>query len=127
VHAIADDNHVHLLMTRTPMTGYQGHAILGRRYVHTSNCRYIAAELCGRQAQSQPGAGDRYLLACYRYIELTRSRAAMVRNPADYCWSSHRPNAYGEWSKQLNPTEPTPLGETPETRLSSYRETIRGA
>ncbi len=34
--------------------------------------------------------GERYVLACHRYIELNPVRASMVALPAAYEWSSHR-------------------------------------
>jgi hypothetical protein len=37
-----------------------------------------------------PHAGENYLLACQRYIELNPVRAAMVAHPAEYRWSSYR-------------------------------------
>ena len=33
---------------------------------------------------------EKYLLACCRYIELNPVRAGMVREPAEYTWSSYR-------------------------------------
>ena len=38
---------------------------------------------------------ERYLVVCYRYIELNPVRANMVNDPADYKWSSYRCNALG--------------------------------
>ncbi len=39
---------------------------------------------------------ERYFLTCMRYIELNAVRAAMVAEPEDYRWSSHRRHALGE-------------------------------
>lgn len=36
---------------------------------------------------------ERYLLTCYRYIELNPVRAAMVADSGNYAWSSYRANA----------------------------------
>lgn len=126
VHAyVLMTNHVHLLVTPDTDDGISRvMQSLGRRYVQYFNYRYRRSGTLweGRHKASLVQA-DRYLIACYRYIELNPVRAAMVRNPADYCWSSHRANAYGEWSKQLTPHgDYLALGETPETRLSSYRK-----
>jgi hypothetical protein len=38
---------------------------------------------------------ERYVLTCYRYIELNPVRVGMVSDPADYRWSSYRRNAEG--------------------------------
>lgn len=38
---------------------------------------------------------ERYLLTCYRYIELNPVRAQMVRHPRQYPWSSYRWHAQG--------------------------------
>jgi hypothetical protein len=39
---------------------------------------------------------DRYLLACYRYIELNPVRADVVGRPEDYPYSSYHANALGK-------------------------------
>jgi putative transposase len=36
------------------------------------------------------GLGQRYVLACYRYIEMKPVRAEMVEHPAQDRWSSYR-------------------------------------
>jgi putative transposase len=38
---------------------------------------------------------EKYLLACYRYIELNPVTAAMVEKPEEYRWSSYHANAMG--------------------------------
>ena len=40
--------------------------------------------------------GDRYLLTCYRYIELNPVRANIAEGPDDYRWSSYPCNALGK-------------------------------
>ena len=42
---------------------------------------------------------ETYLLACQRYVELDRVRAAMVDDPAHYRWTSYRHNALGQASR----------------------------
>jgi len=39
---------------------------------------------------------ERYLLTCYRCIELNPVRAGMVRTPGEYPWSSYHFNALGQ-------------------------------
>ena len=88
-------NHVHLLMT--PASAPSCGALmrdLGRCYVRYFNQRHKRRGtlwesrywLC--MAQSA-----RYVMACYRYIELNPVRAGMVAAAERYAWSSHRTNA----------------------------------
>lgn len=71
-------------------------------------------------------AGDNYLLACQRYIELNPVRAGMVEHPADYRWSSYRANAQGEEDALVTPHEIyLGLGTTEASRLTAYRELFR--
>lgn len=66
------------------------------------------------------------MLACYRYIELNPVRAQMVEHPADYPWSSYRPNAQGHHCTWLSPHLCyLDLGHVPEQRQSAYRELFR--
>ena len=69
---------------------------------------------------------ERYLLACYRYIELNPVRANMVLHPADYPWSSFRAHAYGE-SDPLVCEHPLfkALGADSEAQAAAYRELFR--
>lgn len=46
-------------------------------------------------------AADRYVLACYRYIEMNPVRVGMVDSPAAYAWSSYRGNAGLETNPRL--------------------------
>lgn len=66
---------------------------------------------------------ERYLLTCYRYIELNPVRAAMVVAPADYRWSSYGCNAMGQ-SDPLITTHAcyVELGDVAPTREAAYRE-----
>ena len=68
----------------------------------------------------------RYVLGCYRYLELNPVRAGMVEYPADYPWSSYRSNGQGMASPLLRPH---PLysaqGRSDEERCGCYRELFR--
>ncbi|HEX2245212.1 MAG TPA: hypothetical protein VHH94_02835 [Gammaproteobacteria bacterium] len=66
---------------------------------------------------------ERYVLTCYRYIELSPVRAGMVSDPADYRWSSYRCNA-GGWSG-CGGNEYTALGGSLAARCEAYRELFR--
>lgn len=106
VHAYAlMTNHVHLLLT-PETSGAVGRVMqtLGRRYV-----RYINDSM-GRSGTLWEGRykasmvdSDRYVLACYRYIELNPVRAGMVRDPVDYPWSSFARNGYGGDDSLVHP------------------------
>jgi putative transposase len=99
IHAyVLMTNHVHLLMT--PATAGRVSRFmqaLGRHYVRYVNDRHgRTGTLWEGRFKSCLVGDERYLLQCYRYIELNPVRAAMVADPADYRWSSHRRNALGK-------------------------------
>ncbi|MBI4056788.1 MAG: transposase [Elusimicrobia bacterium] len=69
--------------------------------------------------------GDRYLLACGRYIELNPVRAGLVRKPEDYPWSSYK-SYVNETHDSL--VKPSPLfetlGHTMEKRRVNYAKWV---
>ena len=131
IHAYAlMTNHVHLLVT-PPAAGAVSRMMqtVGRRYV-----RYIN-DAIGRTGTLWEGRyksslvdSERYVLACYRYIELNPVRAGMVAEPTDYPWSSYGCNARGQDDPLLTP-HPVYLqiaGEI-EERRALYRELVSQA
>ena len=58
----------------------------------------------GRFKSSLVGT-ERYVLTCYRYIEMNPVRAKMVDRPEDYEWSSVHANAYGQRENVIDPHE----------------------
>lgn len=61
-------------------------------------------------------------MACYRYIELNPVRAAMVKHPRFYRWSSYRSNAEGATSSLVTPHEHyRALGGNEAGRRLAYR------
>jgi putative transposase len=93
VHAyVLMPNHVHLLLT--PAEGAAMSRLmqaLGRCYVRWFNDRHgRTGSLWEGRFFSSLIEADRYLLACYRYIEMNPVRAGLVASPAEYFWSSHR-------------------------------------
>jgi putative transposase len=90
-------NHVHLLMTPTSPTGIsRAMQSVGCRYVKFFNRRYErTGTLWEGRYRATAIDSDRYLFACYRYIERNPVRAGMVGDPEDYLWSSYRANALG--------------------------------
>jgi putative transposase len=87
-------NHVHLLVTpasREACISLMRN--LGQRYVQYFNRRHgRTGTLWEGRFRSCIAESARYVLACYRYIELNPVRAGMVGKPIDYAWSSHAVN-----------------------------------
>lgn len=125
VHAYAlMTNHVHLLVMPASR-GAIGRMMqsLGRRYVRSVNMRYRRTGTLreGRYKACPVEDGD-YLMHCHRYIELNPLRAAMVTDPADYPWSSHRCNALGEHDPLVSPHRSyLSLSDDPGMRRARYR------
>lgn len=125
IHAyVLMTNHVHLLVTGTK-SGSVSRMMqqLGRRYVSGFNARYRrTGTLWEGRFKSSLIDTNRYLLICYRYIELNPVRAAMVAHPADYRWSSFHCNANGCPDPLIKPHAAyLALGTEVEARLSGYR------
>ena len=117
-------NHVHLLLTPESMTAC---ALLMRDlagcYASYFNRRY------GRTGTLWEGRfgsclvdSPRYVLGCYRYVEVNPVRAAMVKKALDYDWSSARANAGMVSAQELAPhAEYIALGGDEEVRQCAYR------
>ncbi len=117
-------NHVHLLVT--PATEKSAPSMmqhLGRLYVRYFNRQYRrTGTLWEGRYKSCLVQDERYLLACYRYIELNPVRAGMVADPARYTWSSYHANALGTFTPLITPHgEYLHLGADLKTRLENYR------
>ena len=108
VHAyVFMTNHVHLIISPDSADGL-GLAIqsLGRRYVpYFNRSSGRTGALWERRYRATLVDTDRYLLACYRYVELNPVRAGMVTDPGDYPWSSYRANAFGSHDALVTPHE----------------------
>jgi putative transposase len=122
-------NHVHLLLTsgREDACGLLMRD-LGRSYVRYFNRRH------GRTGTLWEGRfhaclteSARYVLACYRYIELNPVRAGLAREPADYRWSSYRANsgAAPDPFIKMHP-EFLALGQDDVARRLAYRQLFEG-
>jgi len=122
-------NHVHLLMTAHSKLGISKlMQALGRKYVQYYNFKYKrSGTLWEGRFKSCLVQSDKYVLACYRYIELNPVRAKMVENPKDYRWSSYAFNAVGKESDLQTP-HPSylALGKSKESRLKKYRQIFKG-
>ena len=90
-------NHMHLLMTPQDECGISKVIqSIGRRYVQYFNTRHQrTGTLWEGRYKSSLVADERYVLACYRYIELNPVRANLVLCPQEYQWSSYHFNGEG--------------------------------
>jgi len=125
VHAyVLMTNHVHLLLTPSAKGAVARlMQALGRRYVRHFNDRHGRTGTLweGRYKSCLVDAGN-HLLQCQRYVELNPLRAAMVADPADYPWSSHRHNAFGSPDPLITPHRTIlALGRDVEERRLAYR------
>jgi putative transposase len=123
-------NHVHLLLTPRRADGsalLMKH--LGQRYVQHVNRTYRrSGTLWEGRFRSCLIDSEPYLLACQRYIELNPVRAAIVRHPRLYRWSSYRANAEGKASHLVMPHEQfRRLGRSAEARREAYRVLFHAA
>jgi putative transposase len=116
-------NHVHLLITPTTPEGVSlVIRDLGRDFVRIINKIYRrTGTMWEGRFRSSLVDKEHYCLACYRYIELNPVRAGMVRNPADYPWSSFQHNTLAEPDPLITPHESwLRLGENNTDRRRAY-------
>ena len=129
IHAyVLMTNHVHLLVTpETDESLSSMMRYLGSRYVQYVNHAYRRSGTLweGRYKCSLIDS-ERYLLTCYRYIELNPVRAGMVEDAGGYRWSSYRAHASGQ-ADALIREHPCylALGATGEDRQTAYQELFR--
>lgn len=98
IHAwVMMTNHVHLLCTPLHENAIsQMMQSLGRQYVRYFNYEHHrSGTLWEGRFKSCLVQTEKYLFDLYRYIEFNPVRAGMVRNPADYQWSSYQSNGLG--------------------------------
>ena len=117
-------NHVHLLVTPKEIGGVSKlMQSLGRRYVPYFNFQYKrSGTLWEGRFRSCLVQSERYLMECYRYIELNPVRAAMVEGPGEYKWSSYQCNGLGVESKLITPHQQyMSLGKSEKDRQAHYR------
>jgi REP-associated tyrosine transposase len=125
IHAyVLMTNHVHLLMT--PQKENSLAKVLqsvGRRYVQYFNIVYQrTGTLWEGRYKATVIDTERYLLTCYRYIELNPVRANMVAHPGEYRWSSYAANALGKSDPLVTPhVLYQALGARTHQRQAAYR------
>lgn len=118
-------NHVHLLVTPIE-AGNVGRLVqaVGRRYVRYINDTLArTGTLWEERYKSCLVDSERYVPACYRYIELNPVRAGMVFDPGGYRWSSYRRNALGDHDPLLVSHPVYEARESGERQLG-YRELV---
>lgn len=99
IHAyVLMTNHVHLLVTPGATGSIPAMMqALGRRYVRYINDTWQrSGTLWEGRYKSCVVDNGRYLLTCYRYIELNPVRAGMADAPGSYRWTSYHHNALGQ-------------------------------
>ena len=129
IHAyVLMSNHFHLLATPETAEGIPAMMqAVGRRYVRYFNQQQgRTGTLWEGRYKSTLIQAERYLLACMVYIDLNPVRAGLVRDPADYPWSSHG-HYVGRRSDHLVTPHPLywELGNTPFARDAAYAELVR--
>ena len=116
-------NHIHVLLTPKDETGCSlMMRDLARRYSIYFNRRYSrTGQLWEGRFRSCLVDSARYVLGCYRYIELNPVRAHMVSSPGDYAWSSYAGNAGMRDDALL-----APHAEYAAITRGAYRELVSG-
>jgi putative transposase len=117
-------NHVHLLLTPSAATSCTRlMRDLGQRYVPYFNSRHgRTGTLWEGRFRSCIVESARYVMACYRYIELNPMRAGMVSHPAGYLWSSYAVNSGARSDPSISPhPEFLALATDPQKCHVSYR------
>jgi len=126
IHAwVLMTNHTHLLVTPSnDNTVSLMMQYLGRHYVRRFNYVYNrSGTLWEGRYKSSLVDNDRYVLACYRYIERNPVRANMVASPEEYRWSSYHSNARGVDSAMLTPHPSYErLAISKQARLRTYSQ-----
>lgn len=121
-------NYAHLLVTPLAQHSISDMMqVLGRRYVRYINYEYRrSGTLWEGRFKASLVDSEAYLLTCMRYIELNPVRANMVKQPAEYRWSSYGHNAQGR-SDPLIESHPLYLALDRQTRVRqrAYRELFR--
>lgn len=98
-------NHIHLLLTAPEQVALRRlmHG-LGQRYASYFNRKYSrTGTLWEGRFKSCIVDSPRYVLACYRYIEMNPVRAGMVAHAREYPWSSFNGNSGAQTDPLLTP------------------------
>ena len=120
-------NHIHFLVTPdTDAAISNTMKVVGSRYAQYINLKYKrTGTLWEGRHRSSLVQTEKYLLTCYRYIELNPVRAMMEKRPEEYKWSSYGVNAWGDRSWLVPHAEYFALGKKQEERCYAYRELFK--
>lgn len=120
-------NHIHFLVTPYMDDGIsQVMKQVGSRYAQYFNKKYRrTGTLWEGRHKSSLIQTEKYLLTCYRYIELNPVRANMVKRPEEYKWTSYHANAWGDESWITPHAEFLNLSSDSTFRYIRYRELFR--
>ena len=120
-------NHVHFLVTPKHSDSISNTMkVVGSRYAQYVNKKYgRTGTMWEGRHRSSLVQTDRYLLSCYRYIELNPVRADMVKSPEEYRWSSYGCNGWGDEGWVTPHDEYIRLGKDASERTLAYRELFR--
>lgn len=121
-------NHVHLLMSPMNPNGISRvMQSVGRRYVRYFNDRYRrTGTLWEGRYRATVIDTEQYFFTCSRYIEENPLRAGMLRDLAEYGWSSYGCNALGREDPLITPHDQyMRLGTSPAGRQRAYRAMFR--
>ena len=131
IHAyVLMTNHIHLLITPRQENGIAKlMQSVGIQYVRYFNGRHSrTGTLWEGRYRATLIDSDRYLLACYRYIELNPIRARLVSHPAEYQWSSYAANARGTPDRLISPHALyLNLGRDAIARQAAYQALFRSS
>ena len=111
-------NHIHFLVTPEDEEAISKMMkSVGSRYAQYINLKYKrTGTLWEGRHRSSLVQTEKYLLRCYRYIELNPVRADIVKRPEEYKWSSYGVNAWGDDSWLVPHEEYLRLGKTTDER-----------
>ena len=120
-------NHIHFLVTPEDEDAIsKTMKSVGSRYAQYINFKYKrTGTLWEGRHRSSLVQTEKYLLRCYRYIELNPVRADMVKRPEEYKWSSYGVNAWGDNSWLVPHDEYLILGKTMDERCFTYRDLFK--
>lgn len=119
------EDHVHLLLTPLDKFGISRMMqALGRCYVHYVNQAYHrSGTLWEGRYKATLIDPEKYVLMCYRYIELNPVRHNIALHPEGYRWSSYHRNALGSVDSVVSShSNYQQLGSTNSSVQQAYRD-----
>ena len=129
-HYCLMNNHVHLIISlhkNSTLARYMKQVNLSYFHYFKRQNKYSGHLWQGRFKNSII-ENDSYLLQCGKYIELNPVRAAIVKRPEDYPYSSYKYYAYGKEDKLLMKNILyNSLGKSMEQKQEEYRRFVMGS